>query len=87
MPDIKVNVNGRTVRRVQFPFEVEMWSFGVTLYQCSTGLYSFYFENISLEFISLGRIPFQPFEGARLDRPTMREILTSIPPGCISGRK
>ena len=29
---------GKTPRtRMLFPFEVEMWSFGVTIYQCSTG--------------------------------------------------
>ena len=24
--------------RVDFPFEVDLWSLGVTLYQCATGL-------------------------------------------------
>lgn len=40
-PDIKVvNNDGQVIRtRAQFPFEVEMWSFGVTIYQCSTGFY------------------------------------------------
>ncbi len=37
-PDIRINVKGKsTETRVPFPFEVEMWSFGVTIYQCSTG--------------------------------------------------
>ncbi len=41
-PQIKVNVAGNAVTtRMRFPFEVEMWSFGVTLYQCSTGLYKY----------------------------------------------
>jgi serine/threonine protein kinase len=32
------NINGKPIgTRVQFLFEVEMWSFGVTIYQCSTG--------------------------------------------------
>ena len=29
--------NSRNRTPTQFPFEVEMWSFGVTLYQCATG--------------------------------------------------
>jgi hypothetical protein len=33
-----VNVGGNTIEtRVQFLFEVEMWSLGVTIYQGSTG--------------------------------------------------
>ncbi len=35
-------MDGKAVEtRVQFPFEVEMWSFGVTLYQCATGLFKY----------------------------------------------
>ena len=38
-PNIQITENGKTVEaRPQFPFEVEMWSYGVTIFQCSTGL-------------------------------------------------
>ena len=41
-PEIKVNAGSKAPKtRVPFPFEVEMWSFGVTIYQCATGRETF----------------------------------------------
>lgn len=35
-----MTADGKSTRtRMRFPFEVEMWSFGVTIYQCSTGFH------------------------------------------------
>ena len=85
-PEIKVNAGGKVPKtRVPFPFEVEMWSFGVTIYQCVTGRKVF-FEKIFCKFFPLGQMPFQPFEGTRHDRNTMRQILKNIPTGSISGK-
>jgi hypothetical protein len=37
--DNKTNVLRTALQtRVDFPFEVDLWSLGVTLYQCATGL-------------------------------------------------
>jgi hypothetical protein len=41
---------------------------------------------IQYQFICLGRIPFQPYDGVRNDRDTMKQILRSIPIGSISGK-
>ncbi|CAF3595707.1 unnamed protein product [Adineta steineri] len=68
-PDRKVNSDGNIVgTHVSIPFEIEIWSFGVTLYQCSTG-----------------QLPFQPYNSTNNDRNLMKQILTSIPMGSISG--
>lgn len=32
--------------RVDFPFEVDLWSLGVTLYQCATGLSAIFCQTI-----------------------------------------
>jgi serine/threonine protein kinase len=43
--DNKTNVLRTSLQtRVDFPFEVDLWSLGVTLYQCATGLEFFFFS-------------------------------------------
>ncbi|CAF4379051.1 unnamed protein product, partial [Rotaria magnacalcarata] len=38
IPDKEANILPTTLQtRVNFPFEVDLWSLGVTLYQCATG--------------------------------------------------
>lgn len=39
VPDNRTNGLRTALKtRVDFPFEVDLWSLGVTLYQCATGL-------------------------------------------------
>jgi len=39
VPDNRTNVLRTALKtRADFPFEVDLWSLGVTLYQCATGL-------------------------------------------------
>ena len=49
--DNKTNVLRTALQtRVDFPFEVDLWSLGVTLYQCATGLIIYIFYGMDNRF-------------------------------------
>lgn len=66
---------------------MELWSLGITLYQCITGGHRSHssetIENVFLLFS--GHLPLQSFTGRPIDRVRLRRLWETKPLECLSG--